>query len=104
MEGIGVISGGVGLEARSVGEGVERVVAGGVGIEDIVRPIRRSSRMAVIGEMGELVRRTGVMLCLALALQLEIVEDRPRKWGPKLRAKWELSAGGRMHGKKTKGC
>jgi hypothetical protein len=57
MEGIGAASGGVGLEARSVGEGVERVVAGGVGIEDIVRPIRGNSRRAVVGEMGELVRR-----------------------------------------------
>jgi hypothetical protein len=38
MEGIEVISGGVGLEARSVGEGVERVVVGGVGTEDILRP------------------------------------------------------------------
>jgi hypothetical protein len=38
MEGIGAIGGGVGLEARSVGEGVERVVVGGVGTEDILRP------------------------------------------------------------------
>jgi hypothetical protein len=38
MEGIGAVSGGVALVARSVGEGVERVVAGGVGTEDIVRP------------------------------------------------------------------
>jgi hypothetical protein len=51
------------------------------------------------------------MLCLALALQLEIVhlrrsvsEDRPRKWGPKLRAKWEFSTGGRnAPGKRQKG-
>jgi hypothetical protein len=49
--------------------------------------------MAVIGDGRAGEARTGVMLCLALALQLEIVEDRPRKWGPKLRAKWELSAG-----------
>jgi hypothetical protein len=41
MEGIGAASGGVGLEARSVGEGVERVVVGGVGTEDIVRPSTR---------------------------------------------------------------
>ena len=57
MEGIGAVSGGVGVEARSVGEGVERVVAGGVGIEDIVRPVRGNSRRVVIGEIGELVRR-----------------------------------------------
>jgi hypothetical protein len=56
MEGIEVVSGGVGVEARSVGEGVERVVAGGVGIEDIARPVRGNSKRAVIGEMGELVR------------------------------------------------
>jgi hypothetical protein len=36
MEGIGVVGGGLGVEGRSVGEGVDRVVAGGVGIEDIV--------------------------------------------------------------------
>ena len=58
MEGIGAVSGGVGVEARSVGEGVESVVAGGVGIEDIIRPVQGNSRRAVIGEMGELVRRT----------------------------------------------
>lgn len=57
MEGIGAVSGRVGVEARSVGEGVERVVAGGVGTEDIVRPVRGNSRRVVIGEMGELVRR-----------------------------------------------
>jgi hypothetical protein len=38
MGGIGAVSGGVGVEARSVGEGVESVVAGGVGTEDIIQP------------------------------------------------------------------
>jgi hypothetical protein len=36
MGGIEVTGGGLGFEGRSVGEGVERVVAGGVGIEDIL--------------------------------------------------------------------
>lgn len=36
MEDIGAVGGGLGVEERSVGEGVERVVAGGVGIADIV--------------------------------------------------------------------
>ena len=31
-----MVGGGLGLEGRSVGEGVERDVAGGVGIDDIM--------------------------------------------------------------------
>jgi hypothetical protein len=34
---IGAVGGGLGVKERSVGEGVDRVVAGGVGIEDIVK-------------------------------------------------------------------
>jgi hypothetical protein len=45
-----------------------------------------------------------VMLCLlALVLQWRLCPERPRKWGPKLRAKMGSSAlEGEMHGQKDK--
>jgi hypothetical protein len=85
MEGIGAVSGGVGVEARSVGDGVERVVAGGVGIEDIIRSVRGNSRRAVIGEVGEIVRRA-LWSCSVATIEDCPFEEDPRKWGPKLRA------------------
>jgi hypothetical protein len=59
MGGIWAVSGGVEREVHSVGEGVERVVAGGVGIEDIVRPVRRNCtcEWKMDAESGALCRR-----------------------------------------------
>jgi hypothetical protein len=79
------------------------------GLRTSYNRVRRNARRAVIGEMGQQVEaRIVVMLCLwPLVLQLEFcaAEEPPRKWGPKLRAKWEFSPeGAKCTGKKTRGC